>query len=75
MINQLLGPVFNLIGDGGFGAWRIGTWFVLKYANLVMFVVVAALFGLGLVLNFPDRTEGPLGNDDKSRPVRSGQDT
>ena len=32
MINQLFGPVFDLVGDGGYKAFTF-SWFTLKYGN------------------------------------------
>lgn len=60
MIQQLLGPVVNLVGRGGYGAWTIGSWFFLKYSNLVILVLVALLFLLGVFLQLPTGDEtGP----------------
>ena len=55
MINQLWGPLFDLSGDGGFKAWTIGDWFTMKYANLVVYLVIAVLFLAAMVVNIPER--------------------
>ena len=57
MIHQLFGPWVNLVGDGGFGAWSVGGWFVMKYANGVMFGLVAVLFVAGMLINLPDHDQ------------------
>src|SRR5512135_3830163 len=44
VINQLWGPLIDLVGDGGYKALTIGDWFLMKYANIVMYVIIAALF-------------------------------
>lgn len=53
MIDQLWGPVFNLVGEGGYRALTFGDWFVMKYSNVVMFVVAAAVFVIGAFVNLP----------------------
>lgn len=58
MIHQLWGPFADLVGDGGYSAWTLGSWFVLKYSNVLMYVAVAALFVVGMVVNLPGRTGG-----------------
>ena len=55
MINQLWGPLINLVGDGGYRAWTIGGWFVMKYANLVLFILIAVLFLGGMFINLPEK--------------------
>ncbi len=58
MIDQLWGPVVNLVGDGGYRALTFGDWFVMKYSNVVMFVVVAMLFIIAAFVNLPgDETD------------------
>ena len=52
MIIQLWGPVFDLIGDGGFKAFTF-SWFTLKYANVIEMVLVVLLFVLGMFVNLP----------------------
>jgi hypothetical protein len=54
VIHQLLGPVFNLVGDGGFAAWKVGDWLVVKYANLVLIGLVAGLFLAGMFFHLPE---------------------
>ena len=55
MINQLWGPLIDLVGDGGYKALTIGDWFLMKYANIVMYVIIAALFLGGMFINLPER--------------------
>ena len=55
MINQLWGPLVDLVGDGGYSAWTIGDWFVMKYANIIVYVVIAVLFIAAMFINIPDR--------------------
>lgn len=57
MIDQLWGPLINLTGDGGYLAWTIGGWFVMKYANIVMFIIIAVLFLGGMFINLPEKDE------------------
>jgi hypothetical protein len=61
VINQLWGPLFDLTGDGGYKAWTIGDWFVMKYANIVVIVVIAVIFLAAMFINIPERkaTSGP----------------
>ena len=54
VINQLFGPVVNLVGDGGYSAWTVGTWLVVKGANVVLYGVVALVFLLGAFINSPE---------------------
>ena len=58
MINQLWGPVFDLTGDGGYKAWTIGDWFVMKYANIVVIAIIAIIFIAAMFINIPDRKAG-----------------
>lgn len=53
MIHQLWGPLVNLVGDGGYRALTLGGWFVMKYANVLMYVVVAVLFTASMFLHLP----------------------
>lgn len=55
MIRQLWGPFVNLVGDGGFKALTIGDWFLMKYANIVMYAIVAAVFIVAMIVNVPER--------------------
>ena len=55
MINQLWGPLFDLTGDGGYKAWTIGDWFSMKYANIVVIVLIAVIFLAAMFINIPDR--------------------
>lgn len=59
MTNQLWGPLINLVGDGGFVAWTIGGWFVMKYANVALFVIIAVLFLGGMFINLPEQKGSP----------------
>ena len=54
VINQLFGPVVNLVGDGGYSAWTVGTWLVVKGANVVLYGVIALVFLLGAFINIPE---------------------
>ncbi|MHB8244258.1 MAG: hypothetical protein ACYDGN_02735 [Acidimicrobiales bacterium] len=56
MTTQLFGSLVNLVGNGGFRAWTFGDWFLMKYGNIVMVVLVAGLFLVGLVVNLPEHT-------------------
>lgn len=58
VIHQILGPVLNLVGDGGFRAWTIGSWFFLKYSNLVVMSLVGLLFLIGVFLQLPGSSRG-----------------
>jgi hypothetical protein len=52
MIQQLWGPVFDLVGDGGFTAWTF-SWFTLKIGNVVEIVLVVLIFVVGMFVNLP----------------------
>ena len=52
MIVQLLGPVFDLVGDGGFKAFTF-SWFTLKYANVIEMILVVLIFVVGMFINLP----------------------
>jgi hypothetical protein len=52
MINQLWGPVFDLVGNGGFNAWTF-SWFTLKYANVIEMILVVLIFVAGMFINLP----------------------
>lgn len=58
MIHQLWGPLVNLVGDGGYAALTVGSWFVMKFANVVMYLLIAVLFVGGMFTNLPERTKG-----------------
>lgn len=58
MIHQLWGPFINLVGNGGYRALTIGGWFVMKYSNIVMYLIIAALFVAGLFVGLPEREAG-----------------
>jgi hypothetical protein len=52
MINQLFGPVFDLVGDGGFKAFTF-SWFTLKYGNVIEMILVVLIFVIGMFVNLP----------------------
>jgi hypothetical protein len=52
MINQLWGPVWDLVGNGGFKAFS-HAWLFIKAANLVEVVLVVVLFVGGMFVHLP----------------------
>ena len=52
MIVQLWGPVFDLVGDGGFKAFTF-SWFTLKYGNVIEMILVVLIFVVGMFNNLP----------------------
>jgi hypothetical protein len=52
MINQLWGPVFDLVGDGGFKAFTF-SWFTLKVGNVIEMILVVLIFVVGMFVNLP----------------------
>jgi hypothetical protein len=52
MIVQLWGPVFDLVGDGGFKAFTF-SWFTLKYGNVIEMILVVLIFLVGMFINLP----------------------
>ena len=52
MIIQLWGPVFDLVGDGGFKAFTF-SWFTLKYSNVIEMILVVLIFVVGMFINLP----------------------
>jgi len=52
MINQLWGPVFDLVGDGGFKAVSF-SWVLIKWGNLIEIILVVLLFVGGMFVNLP----------------------
>jgi hypothetical protein len=52
MIQQLWGPVFDLVGDGGFTAWTF-SWFTLKIGNVIEMILVVLIFVVGMFVNLP----------------------
>jgi len=52
MIHQLWGPLFDLVGNGGYHAFTF-SWFFLKAANVVEIVLVGVIFGFGMFVNLP----------------------
>jgi hypothetical protein len=57
VINQIWGPLINLVGDGGYVAWTIGDWFLMKWGNIAMFVLIAILFFAGMFINLPEKKD------------------
>jgi hypothetical protein len=55
MIVQLWGPVFDLVGDGGFKAFTF-SWFTLKYGNVIEIILVVLIFVVGMFINLPGGT-------------------
>ncbi len=51
MNHQLWGPLISLVGDGGYRAITVGGWFVMKYANIAAYLVVAVVFVTAMFLN------------------------
>ena len=52
MIVQLWGPVFDLVGDGGFKAFTF-SWFTLKYGNDIEMILVVLIVLAGMFINLP----------------------
>jgi hypothetical protein len=52
MIHQLWGPVFDLVGNGGFTAWTF-SWFFLKIGNVIEMILVVLIFVVGMFINLP----------------------
>ena len=52
MIVQLWGPMFDLVGDGGFKAFTF-SWFTLKYGNVIEMILVVLIFVVGMFINLP----------------------
>ncbi len=62
MIVQLFGPVFDLIGHGGFNAFTF-SWFTLKVANVIEMILVVVIFVAGMFINLPaGKAETPKDN-------------
>jgi hypothetical protein len=55
MIVQLWGPVWDLVGDGGFRAFTF-SWFTLKYGNVIEMILVVVIFVAGMFINLPGGT-------------------
>jgi hypothetical protein len=56
MINQLLGPVWDLMGNGGFRSLS-HAWLFVKTANLIEILLVVILFIVGMFVNLPGGDE------------------
>jgi len=52
MIHQLWGPLFDLVGDGGYHAFTF-SWFFLKVANVIEIILVVVIFVVGMFVNLP----------------------
>jgi hypothetical protein len=52
MIVQLWGPVFDLVGNGGFHAFTF-SWFTLKIGNVIEMILVVLIFVVGMFVNLP----------------------
>jgi hypothetical protein len=52
MIHQLWGPVFDLVGNGGFNAVTF-SWFTLKIGNIIEMALVVLIFVIGMFINLP----------------------
>jgi len=61
MIHQLWGPVFDLVGDGGFNAVTF-SWFTIKIGNLIEMILVVLIFVAGMFINLPGGKAGPPGD-------------
>ena len=55
MLNQLWGPFFDLVGNGGFSSVSFG-WVLIKIPNLIEIILVVVLFVAGMFINLPDGT-------------------
>ena len=49
---SVVGPVFDLVGDGGFKAFTF-SWFTLKYGNVIEIILVVLIFVVGMFINLP----------------------
>jgi hypothetical protein len=58
MIVQLWGPVFDLIGNGGFHAITF-SWFTLKIGNVIEMILVVLIFLAGMFINLPGGSTEP----------------
>jgi hypothetical protein len=52
MIHQLWGPLFDLVGNGGYHAFTF-SWFFLKVANVIEMILVVVIFVAGMFINLP----------------------
>jgi hypothetical protein len=52
MLNQLWGPVWDLVGNGGYHAITF-SWFFLKISNIVEMILVVLIFVIGMFVNLP----------------------
>jgi hypothetical protein len=58
MIHQLWGPVFDLVGNGGFHAITF-SWFTLKIGNVIEMILVVVIFLAGMFVNLPGGSTEP----------------
>jgi hypothetical protein len=54
MLNQLWGPVWDLVGNGGYHAVTF-SWFFFKISNLIEIILVVLIFVVGMFVNLPGR--------------------
>ncbi len=59
MIYQLWGPVFDLVGNGGFNAITF-SWFTLKTGNVIEIILVVLIFVVGMFVNLPGGSTDPM---------------
>ena len=52
MIHQLWGPLFDLVGNGGYHAFTF-SWFFLKVSNVIEIILVVLIFVVGMFVNLP----------------------
>jgi hypothetical protein len=52
MIHQLWGPLFDLVGNGGYHAFTF-SWFFLKVGNVIEIILVVLIFVVGMFVNLP----------------------
>ena len=52
MINQLWGPVWDLVGDGSYHVVTF-SWFYLKVSNIIEMALVVLIFVVGMFVNLP----------------------
>ena len=60
VIHQLWGPLWDLMGNGGFASVSFG-WVLIKIPNLIEIILVVVLFVVGMFINLPGssrRTDG-----------------
>jgi len=60
VIRQLWGPIFDLVGNGGFNSVSF-SWVLIKIPNLIEIILVVVLFLAGMFINLPDRGKSEAG--------------